>query len=148
MKIRCSTLFDITKTGIGRRQSATKDASINEYKSRNQQINFETLLQIIGMRCQPENITDPIKNITTVKDNRWGVQYNSSCNSVWEFTFTTYHRDVFNDGKNKLGNLLLDSDGVPMLTNLDETQTLISQLNISGDYKNIHYEVIEDDSND
>lgn len=144
MKIRCSTLFDITKTGIGRRQSVTREASINENKSRNQQINFETILQIISMRCQPENITDPIKSTTTEKDKRWGVEYNGR-NDVWEFTFTTYHKEVFNDGENKLGNLLLDSDGVPMLTNLNETKSLISQLNISGDYKNIHYEIVEDD---
>lgn len=144
MKIRCSTLFDITKTGIGRRQSVTREASINENKSRNQQINFETILQIISMRCQPENITDPNKITTTEKDKRWGVEYNGR-NDVWEFTFTTYHKEVFNDGENKLGNLLLDSDGVPMLTNLNETKNLISQLNISGDYKNIHYEIVEDD---
>lgn len=145
MKIRCSTLFDITKTGIGRRQSATKDASIIENKSRNQQINFETILQIISMRCQPENISNPQKNVVE-KDSRWGSEYSKDKLCVWQFTFTTYHRDVFYDGIDKLGNLYKDSDGVPMITNLDESPTFLSKININGDHKNIHYEIVEDDS--
>lgn len=146
MKIRCTTLFDITKTGVGRRQSATKEAFINENKCRSQQINFETLIQIVSMRCQPENITDPRRVTTELHDNRWGIKYHSTQNAAWEFTFTTYHRDVFSNEISKLGNLLSDSEGVPMLTKLDETQALISRLITHGDYKNIHYEIVEDDN--
>lgn len=131
---------------MGRRYSVTKETTQQEFKSRNQQINFETILQIVGMRCQPENITDPLRVTTELHDNRWGIKYHSTQNAAWEFTFTTYHRDVFSNEISKLGNLLSDSEGVPMLTKLDETQALISRLITHGDYKNIHYEIVEDDN--
>lgn len=148
MKIRCTTLFDITKTGVGRRQSATKEASLNENKHRSQQINFETLLQIIGMRCQPENISEPKKTTIDNKTTIFGSGYSKTKKElcIWEFTFTTYHRDVFNNGIDKLGNLYGDSDGVPMITNLEESATLSNQINTSGEFKNIHYEILEDDT--
>ena len=139
MKIKCVTLFDITKTGASRRQIATKDA--------NQQINFETILQIISMRCQPENITSPKRIVIDKKDARWGEKYLVETQNIlaWEFFFDVYHREVFNDGENKLGNLYSDSNEVPMIVNLDETSRLSSKINTSGELKNIHYEIIQDD---
>lgn len=147
MKIKCVTLFDITKTGMGRRYSVTKETTPQEFKSRNQQINFETMLQIVGMRCQPENISTPKIVEIDSKDSRWGKKYNTakSKTHAWEFTFDVYHKEVFNDGADKLGNLYKDSSGVPMIIKLDESQPLSSQINTDGDYKNIHYEILEDD---
>lgn len=144
MKIKCTTLYDITKTDVGRRQSVIRESSEQERALRNKQINYETLLQIISMRCQPENISTP-KATEVKKDKRWGTQYSSKLNT-WEFTFDVYAREVFNDGTDKLGNLYKDSVGVPMIVKLEETPGIATQISIEAEFKNIHYEIIEDDS--
>lgn len=150
MKIKCITLFDITKTNVGRRGAATREEFEKQRNARNQQINFETILQIISMRAQPENISAPKSVVIQKNDDRWGLQYTSNNKSLtaWEFNFDVYARDVFNDGLHKLGNLYHDSAGVPMIINLDETSSVPSQIVTQGELKNIHYEVIEDDDNE
>ena len=65
-KIRCYTLFNITKTGITNRRNSSKlgpDKDKEWEKLRNTQCNFDTLIQVISLRSQPENITDPVQEI-------------------------------------------------------------------------------------
>jgi hypothetical protein len=149
MKIKCYTLFDITKTNISNRRTSYNVQDSTLYvKQRNQQTNFETVLQIISMRSQPENITEPKKTLVSIRnDTRWGSQYTKQDNEVyiWSFSFTIHHSGVFNDGNNELGNLFSDCDGVPMLLRLDETVDQQSQINISLNLKNIHFEVERDE---
>lgn len=140
MKIRCVTLYDITQTGVGRRVYTTAQTSIDTIKQRNQQINFETILQIVSMRCQPENITMPQRSIQTIK-NYFGTAYSTKA-QCWEFTFTVDRPDVFANGNQVLGHLYGDSDGVPMLIKLDESLELPTQINITDKYKNIYYETL------
>lgn len=140
MKIRCVTLYDITQTGVGRRVSHIAQVSIDIIKQRNQQINFETILQIVSMRCQPENITTP--QCSTQKIRRYfGTAYPTKA-LCWEFTFTVDRPDVFVNGNQVLGHLYGDSDGVPMLIKLDESLELPTQINITDKYKNIYYETL------
>ena len=47
--ITCATLIDITNTGVIKGQSDARD----------QQRNWETVLQCIGLRTQPQNIKEP-----------------------------------------------------------------------------------------
>jgi hypothetical protein len=147
MRIRCATLFDITKTDIGRRQFATVEDNIKYNKERNQQINFETILQIISMRCQPEQITVPIKTKHVITETRWGYVYCKYKQKIpqWEFTFVVEQKDVFFNGINELGNLYSDADGVPMILRLEEWDKLSPQINISNELKNIHFEVLENE---
>lgn len=143
MKIRCLTLFDITKTNVSnRRQLLSEPEDANLLKQRNQQSNFETILQIIGLRSQPEDITDPVKHLRSDK-KIWGSKYKSN-SAVWSFTFTIQSPVIYATENDPLGNLYLDSDGVPMITKLEETATLDSKLSNSPYEKNIHFQIEND----
>lgn len=147
MRIRCVTLFDITKTDVNsRRVTNIGEDPLLYNRRRNQQINFETILQIINMRSQPEDITTPIRTtVTFKKSDYWGTEYKSKEPvACWAFMFNISHSSVFNDGQSELGNLFKDCDGVPMITRLEEWDKLISKLNISKEYKNIHFELVNE----
>ena len=73
MKFMCQTLFDITATGVtGHFKSArlpfldhagqTINNDISWNRSRNQQRNWETITQILSLRTQLFEITDPIQD--------------------------------------------------------------------------------------
>lgn len=146
MKIKCTTLFDITKTGVNprRRDINMIDDELFELQC-GQQSNFETLLQIINLRSQPEDITDPILGKTKLdKKSIWGKEYSSSRSiPTWSFEFSIAHTSAFKDNENELGLLFLDSEGVPMIKGLTEWKDLSNNLSNESQYKNIHWEVIE-----
>ena len=112
MQIVCKTTFDCTNTGItGRFQASklpvkdinnniiTNDVSWN--KARNQQRNFETLIQLISLRSQPMNLSTPIK-----QEDKWVFQFETESEMV-------YGEDFF--------ELYADCVDVPMITGLNET---------------------------
>ena len=142
MKIRCITLFDITKTNVSnRRRDLELDNSMS--KQRSQQSNFETLLQVISLRSQPEDITDPEKILLNLSlDNRWGKKYKSKGKiPAWSFSFTVNATAVFATNENKLGHLLSDCNGVPMIVKLDEWEHVHSVLTTEGDHCNVCFEI-------
>lgn len=116
MKYVCTTLFDCSSTGITGHfrigQIPFKDhngrdiRNVNDWnRSRNQQRNFETLLQIISLRSQPERISTP-----------------KHTSKGWTFTFEVEAESTFAlDGDpNPFAALYKDCNGVPMITGLDE----------------------------
>jgi hypothetical protein len=127
------------RTGVTNRR-AIKGAIQEEL--RNQQSNFETLLQIIGLRSQPENIIDP-KLIESVAFD-CGTAYTADC--CWVFYFEVAHGSAFHDDSHKLGHLFADCQGVPMIVGLERMcSSMITQLNSSSPiYKNIHFEIQHD----
>lgn len=133
-------MFDITKTNVSsRRQQLENNNNKEVEKQRNQQSNFETILQIISMRSQPEDISDPIKEIN-------GEMFLNKKNKMpyWSFTFTVSHNSVFHDGSNELGNLFTDCNGVPMIVGLDEHASVGKVLMYNSREKNIFFEVLND----
>ena len=150
MKIRCSTLFNITKTGVNTRREPnglTKSEMEQWNVDRKQQANYETMLQVINMRAQPEEITDPIKTeINFTKDGSWGYLFEKHKDQVscWHFEFTVSYGSVFNDGITELGALVTDCNGVPMITGLGEWSKLPNHLDISREQCNIIFEVINE----
>lgn len=143
MKIRCTTLFDITRTDVSSRRHQLGDGFLKLDKERQQQSNFETLLQIIGLRSQPEDVERPV--VTTTKRAQWGQQYRSKSYKTWTFTFTVNASSVFKHDGDDLGYLKMDCTGVPMITGLDETPGLpVQTLESSGTGKNINFEVVDD----
>lgn len=136
MKIKCMTLFDITKTDVSNRRNQLYEGSTG--KDRNQQRNYETLLQIVGLRSQPEDITEPkiLKGL-----DLWGSSYGSKSRKSWCFSFTVSQKSIFSLDGDELGYLKQDCNGVPMIIGLDEDGGLLSTLNSFGEYKNIHFEV-------
>lgn len=149
--IRCHTLFDISKTGILNRRHPT---DMNEEQlalwnnDRNRQCNFDTILQVISLRSQPENISSPKKEEFKFEDcDSFGFLFDTITDEVinkWIFEFTVNYQGVFNDGINELGALYTDCDSVPMITGLSEWQKVPNFLDISPELKNIHFEVLND----
>jgi hypothetical protein len=115
MKIRCRTKFDITATGVVGHykpsrvpfadRAGQQVTNIEQWNySRNQQRNWETLIQLISLRTQVD-LTRP-----AVEDNQW----------VFEITVDL--DNVFAGDDDPLAMLKNDCDGVPMLTNLLEKE--------------------------
>lgn len=81
-------------------------------RSRNQQRNWETVLQIINLYTQPQEISVP-----QLIDNRW------------QFEFNTEFEGVFQQDHNPVGLLESTSNGVPIFTN-NHTEVIQSGINI------------------
>lgn len=148
LKIRCYTLFDVTKTGITNRRNAPVpvDEKISLWeKQRNTQCNFDTIIQVISLRSLPEDITDPYKDEITLNDTeKFGflLESETPC-AVWTFDFSVVFGSVFNNGTEELGYLFTDCDGVPMIHVGTELNKLPTFLDISPELRNIYFEVIE-----
>lgn len=145
--ITCYTLFDITPTGILNRQKAPAGEDDTWYHRRNTQSNFDTVLQAINMRSQPEIVKYP-KSFTIDFNtfNKFGYLYESSEKvNCWSFEFTVNHRSVFDDGISELGSLYSDCDGVPMIKCGTEFFKVSNTLDITDELKNIHFEVLNNE---
>ena len=132
IKIKIRTLFDITATGVtGHFKTARVPFTdqvgnqiidlITWNRARNQQRNWETLTQLIQLRTQIDNVVKPQCN-----------------NGLWEFEFTT-ETEIFNDGVDSVGILKADSNGVPMLTELNNNPDIDSVLSTDGLRQNIWF---------
>jgi len=135
MRFTCTTLFDITATGVTGyfkssrvpfedRAGNTIEDVADWNRSRNQQRNWETVNQIIGMRTQVES-TEPERE-----------------GSSWSFEFETETPGVYGTDADPVAVLYSDADGVPMLTDLDNNRELASVVVISGPGQNIWFSPI------
>ena len=128
MKIKCKTQFDITATGVTghyksaripfRLRTGETIADMEQWnRARNQQRNWETLTQIIGLRTQIFDVTDPVYQ-----------------DGVWSFEFVTETPGVFGTDAEPFSVLVEDATGVPMLreleNNLVEQPVLVPNQNI------------------
>lgn len=138
MKILCRTLFDCSRTGTTghfrlaqipfRDQIGNTINSIQDWNfSRNQQRNFETVMQMISLRAQPTVIQDPVQH-----------------NGVWQFEFEVETAGVYstNGTENDTSALLQECQGTPMIQGLQETLTTHNCLQTSGAEQNIWFETI------
>jgi hypothetical protein len=133
MRIQCQTLFDITATGTTGHvkpsrmpftdQAGTQIINVESWnRSRNQQRNWETITQLISLRTQVTELTDPVK----IKDR-------------WCFEFEIDNENLFLNNTDPLAILKEDCTGVPMLTALDET--VASDVFLTVD-KNIWFTIV------
>jgi hypothetical protein len=108
------TLVDITATGVIRHTAA------NELQ-RNQQRNWETVLQCISIKAQPQLIEGPyckqviVDQTTAFPDIYFGEQ------RVWFFSFGVDYEDVFLEKDDPVGALDSTFSKVPIICGLDET---------------------------
>lgn len=150
----CYTLVDITKTNVlstfnpselpfvdGANHGITTEEEWNV--SRNQQRNWETLLQLIGLRTQPMEISAPTSlNNIALKQYKFGKHYTSN-ETVWTFTFGVEHTNVFATPEDPLGALRKDIDHVPIITGLLETADINPPVFVTyADFTNIYFEEI------
>jgi len=146
IKITCYTLFDITQTGILNRAKPSVDLEPHVwFHKRNTQCNFDTILQVISLRSQPDILANPEKfNIRFDTFENFGFLFQQQEDETypgWKFDFTVQHPSVFHDGRNELGGLYDDCHGVPMIKCGTEWDKLPNFLDISPELKNIHFTV-------
>lgn len=133
--ITCCTLIDITYTGVVRSSSDEKLK-----KKRNQQRNYETLLQVIGLRTQPMLFEKPYAlKYEDLKDYKFGSSFTGE-HTVWVLKFSVEFPDIFRSNDNELGLLEADLNQVPVINGLDETVDLsVPIFSTTYDYKNTYF---------
>ena len=75
--------------------------------SRNQQRNWETILQVVSLKTQAIDITNPV--IMTREDKK-----------VWQFSFAIEHTGIYDNGNDYLCLLKEEVHCVPMIFVLNE----------------------------
>lgn len=136
MRFSCKTLFDITATGVtGHYKSSrvpftdlagtdiTNELTWN--RSRNQQRNWETLTQLIGLRTQIAKLDNPV-----------------NIDKIWSFDFEVDAPYVFGSEENPTELLLADCNRVPMLINLENKTDLEPVLIVNGGTQNIWFNLL------
>jgi len=149
--LSCYTLFDIIKTSvINRSKPCTEDDPVLWLYKRHTQCNFDTILQVISLRSQPESINDPKElKIKFNEFDNFGFLFNQEDEqeiSCWTFDFSIQHPSVFYDGISELGHLYADCDQVPMIKTDTAWDKLPSFLDSSDELRNIYFKVIENDN--
>jgi hypothetical protein len=127
------TLIDITQTGVLRGEGTLRD----------QQRNFETVLQVLGLKTQAHIVEGPVK-ITDVSLKKYNQDANifgefyreqDQLHNIWGLKFTSEHSDVYSTEQ-----LYNDFDQVPIILGLEETAKFLLPLFHSyGTLKNIHF---------
>lgn len=144
-RIRCHTLFDITQTGVLNRSKPTSEEVDDWIERRNTQCNFDTILQVISLRSQPEVCKTPTRVEMTLTDfDNFGFLYKSNEDQIsycWHFDFEVQHPSVFENGIKPLGSLYNDCEGVPMILCKNQIDTP-AFLNVTEELRNIYFEVI------
>lgn len=145
-RIRCHTLFDITQTGILNRSKPNEDNVQEWILKRNTQCNFDTILQVISLRSQPDQVGVPNKVEMEDSDlNRFGFLFMKNelfpayC---WNFDFEVHHSSVFENGITPYGALYKDCEGVPMINCPTQVNGVTSFLDITSELQNIYFEAL------
>lgn len=143
-RICCWTLFDITSTGVLNRNRPSDTINEEWLLKRNTQCNFDTVLQVISLRSQPEIVKMPERiKFSEIDYTKFGFQYEiTDTDYFWKFEFEVHHSSVFENGIIPLGALYSDCNGVPMI--IVGTQSIITPplLETSVELKNIYFEEI------
>ena len=133
-KIACYTLFDITQTGVPNRSKPPEGIEYSDWVyKRNTQCNFDTILQAISLRSQPENISQP-KRIKIIDD-----YFENGETMCWMFNFEVRSVSVFSNGNDELAYLKEDVRDVPMLYCGTEYTDIVNFLSLEKPTKNIHF---------
>lgn len=138
MKVQCCTLFDCTRTGVtGRFRSPELPftdaagqpiATLQDWtRSRNQQRNYETLLQIFGLRTQPQQVSEP-----RCLDQKWLFSFESETENVF----------AMDGDPDSLAALKQDCNGIPMMLGLTEDHGIEPVLICQGANQNIWFELV------
>lgn len=147
--ITCYTLFDITQTGVLNRSKPPADQDMTEWLyKRNTQCNFDTILQAISLRSQPEVLHNPKRlNIKFNEFENFGFLFEQLENETypcWQFNFSIQHPSVFNDGLSELGYLYNDCHNIPMVRCGTEWEKLPNFMDCTPELKNIYFELNHD----
>lgn len=148
--ITCYTLFDVTQTNVMSRHRPEEGVDVNEWThKRNTQCNFDTILQAISLRSQPDLVRSPTKtDIRFDEFTDFGFLFEQEDNTTypcWSFDFTIHHPSVFADGISELGALYKDCDSIPMIKCYTNWDKLATTLDTSDELRNIYFEMKNND---
>lgn len=141
-RIACYTLFDITKTGVLNRARPGDDVTDTNdwYRKRSTQCNFDTILQVISLRAQPDVISDPIRlEIDLNEHDYFGTLLKDTNVPIWKFMFEVQHQSVFEDGITDMGALYKDCADVPMILCDSQWHKSGDRLDITMEKRNIYF---------
>jgi len=145
-RIACYTLFDITQTHVLNRNKPVGD-DINLWtQQRNSQANFDTILQCIGLRANPEIRKHPHKKYYTKRDRPldFGFLMDSDKDIwYWKFEFSVSQLSVYDTEDDPLGYLIQDCHEVPMLICDTEAVELPNFLDTTPELRNIYFKQIK-----
>lgn len=112
------TLVDITATGV------IRSTPENELQ-RNQQRNWETVLQCIGIKAQPQLIEGPYRKTVLIDETTIFPEIYFGQQEVWFFSFGVEYEDVFKFNDDPVGVLDEAFSQVPIICGLEETARFI-----------------------
>jgi hypothetical protein len=135
MKFACQTLFDITATGVTGHCKTTRmpfqdraGQTIHDVeswnRSRNQQRNWETLTQILSLRTQLFDLSEPMADQSGTR---------------WMFEFETESEGIYGPESDPVSVLRSDAAGVPMLLDLNNNPDIATVLVTDGARQNIWF---------
>jgi hypothetical protein len=128
------SLVDITATGITRGN--------NDSLERNQQRNWETVLQCIGLRTQPQLINAPEVIVSEVNHFNFGDFY-SGTHHIWQWIWAVEADGIYDFPNKPLGALQQDFEQVPVVTYLTETARFMLPIFYPyGSIKNIYFKQV------
>lgn len=134
------SLIDITETGVTRFASDAETA-------RNQQRNWETVLQVFSMRAQPIHIEGPVRTELDVGYLEFGSMYEGR-HQVWVACIGIEHKDIYLEDSNPVAGLEADFAQVPVVTGLEETARFMLPIFYThGAIKNIYFKLGQIDVN-
>lgn len=139
IRIKCTTRFDITETGIRNRvfrpnmpfqdkTGRTITTQVEWQQAKNQQANWETVNQVISLRTLPERISTPTVDTAA---------------AVWSFEFDVVDPGSITYNNNPVGYLINDCNSVPMIIGLGESTDNVAFLVGQGTNTNIWFDVIQ-----
>lgn len=127
------TLVDITATGVIR---GTDPDSIN----RNQQRNWETVIQCMSLRTQPQYIQEPaVVTVENISVAEFGDFYQGT-QKVWTWSWAVESPEIYDLDSQALLGLQQDFEQVPIVTGLEETAKFMLPIFYPyGTIKNIYF---------
>lgn len=147
----CYTLFDITNTGIVMPynpnlpnfmdDAAQPIVNLDTWeRSRNQQRNWDTIIQTLSLRAQLINLEIPKIKMINSTLTKFDPNYQGPL-KTWVFKFAVEMRNVYRKLDNPIGLLVEDCHLVPMCNNLKEEVDLTpSCLITQGQHINTYFE--------
>lgn len=127
------TLVDITATGVIR---GTNPDAID----RNQQRNWETVIQCMSLRTQPQYIQEPmVVTIENIGVAEFGDFYQGT-QKIWTWSWAVETPEIYDLHSEPLLGLQQDFEQVPIVTGLDETAKFMLPIFYPyGTIKNIYF---------
>ena len=128
------TLIDITPTGV---TVSNPTATVE----RNQQRNWETVQQIIGLRTQPTILgVDSFED--DIKRYNFGINYKGT-HKIWTFKFGVEYADIYQEGPDKFGLVKYDFKITPIILGLTETaKPELPLFYPNGPWNNIYFKTL------